>query len=65
MDRLNTAFYMLADYPEVGPVRTEFLELRLHPVDQYNIFYRVTPDAIEIVRILHAARDVSPELLSD
>lgn len=64
MDRLNDAFYLLADYPEAGPLRPEYLELRLYPVDQYNVFYRVTADAIEIVRVLHAARDVTSDLLS-
>lgn len=65
MDRFNDAFYMLAEYPEAGSMRPELSRLRLYPVDQYNIFYRVTPDAVEIVRILHAARDVTPDLLSE
>lgn len=62
MDRLNDAFYLLADYPEAGSIRPEHLDLRLYPVDQYNIFYRVTPDAVEIVRVLHAARNAAAEL---
>lgn len=38
-------------YPEIAARR-----LRKRPVGSYLIFYRVT-DKVEIVRILHAARD--------
>lgn len=65
IDKLDSAFHMLAEYPEAGPVRPEYLDVRLYPVDHYNIFYRVSTDAIEITRILHAARDIKADLLLD
>ena len=56
---------MLADYPDAGRMRIEFdARLRAFSVDQYLIFYRVSPGILEIVRILHAARDITPDLLS-
>ena len=66
MDRLHDAFLMLSDYPEAGRVRVEVdAQLRTFPIDQYLIFYRVSPGVLEIVRILHAARDITADLLSD
>jgi toxin ParE1/3/4 len=65
MDRFNDAFYLLSEYPESGRVRPEYAALRLYPVDQYNIFYRASSVAVEIIRILHAARDVTPDLLTE
>lgn len=66
MDRLHNAIQTLADYPEVGRLRIEFgASLRAFPVDQYLIFYRLAPGVLDVVRILHAARDVTPDLLSE
>ena len=38
-------------YPRIG-----FADLRKRPFGDYVIFYRVT-DQVEIIRVLHAARD--------
>ncbi len=66
IDRLHDAFLMLADHPQAGRVRIEFdTSLRAFPVDQYLIFYRLVPGVLDIVRILHAARDITPDLLAD
>jgi len=66
IDRFHEAFGMLADYPDAGRMRIEFdARLRAFSVDQYLIFYRVSPGILEIVRILHAARDITPDLLSE
>lgn len=46
-------------YPAAG-----FADLRKRPEGAYLIFYRVTAD-VEIVRILHAARDWTHLLASD
>jgi toxin ParE1/3/4 len=64
-DRLDEAATKLADYPELGPERPDLgPSLRILPVDSYVIFYRVGPH-VEIVRILHSARNVTPDLLTD
>lgn len=66
MDKLHDTFVMLAEYPDAGRTRLEFdARLRYFPVDQYLVFYWVTPGLLEIVRILHAARDITPDLLSE
>lgn len=66
LDRLHDTFGMLAEYPESGRMRIEFdARLRAFPVDQYLVLYRVSPNTLEIVRILHAARDITPDLLSE
>ncbi|OAM77476.1 type II toxin-antitoxin system RelE/ParE family toxin [Devosia elaeis] len=65
-DRLDEIVHRLSEFPEAGPSRPELgAGIRLYPVDNFLIFYRVAGDAIEIVRILHAARDITPDLLSD
>ena len=65
MDRLHAAIGMLAEYPDAGRQRSELdATLRAFPVDQYILFYRVSPGIIDIVRILHAARDITPNMLA-
>jgi toxin ParE1/3/4 len=63
---LQGACEMLADLPEMGSARnfdnTELEGLRMLPVPKfkkYLIFYRPTSEGTEIVRVLHAARDIS------
>lgn len=65
-ERFDEAMLHLVDYPELGPERAELgAGIRLLPVDNVLIFYRLTATDVEIVRILHAARDIRPDLLSD
>jgi plasmid stabilization system protein ParE len=37
--------------------RLEHLGIRRHPFGNYLIFYRVGTNAIEVVHVLHGARD--------
>ena len=49
----------LADFPMMGRSRPELgPELRSFPVGHYAIFYRPLENGVEIVRILHQARDI-------
>ena len=49
----------LADFPGMGRHRPELAEgLRSFPVDGYNLYYRVSGDKLELVRVLSAARDI-------
>jgi toxin ParE1/3/4 len=54
----------LADAPRGYPLvpRHEHLGVRRRPFGNYLIFYRIGPDAIEVVHILHGARDYEPLL---
>jgi toxin ParE1/3/4 len=63
---IASAFSMLADTPAVGRSRPELgADLRGLPVSSYLIFYRYDASTLEIVRILHSARDITPEMLTD
>jgi toxin ParE1/3/4 len=56
--RFIESFVRLSDHPRMGVLQTELHHgLRLLPVENYLIFYRSTEDEIEIVRVLHSARD--------
>ncbi len=59
IDEIVGKFQMLAKQPGVGRTREELAEsLRSFPTGNYVIFYRPTPDGIEIVRILSGFRDI-------
>jgi toxin ParE1/3/4 len=54
-------FPQLADMPHIGRSREELSpHLRSFPVGRYIIFYRPVKDGVEIVRVLHGARDIPP-----
>lgn len=54
-------FPMLASMPKVGRQREELsAHLRSFPVGNYIIFYRLMKNGVEIVRVLHGARDFPP-----
>ncbi|MCI0461249.1 MAG: type II toxin-antitoxin system RelE/ParE family toxin [Gemmataceae bacterium] len=62
---------MLATMPEMGAVRSfgenQLADLRMLPVrgfEKHLVFYRSCGSGIEIVRVLHAARDLAA-LLDD
>lgn len=49
----------LAKSPAIGRKRRELsLELRSFPIEKYIIFYRPVQNGIQVIRILHGARDV-------
>ena len=60
-----SAFEVLKTNPHIGPAR-EFENPQLTDVriwfvkgfDKYLIFYRATDELVEILRVLHAARDI-------
>jgi toxin ParE1/3/4 len=48
----------------MGAVRDELIpNLRSFPVGNYLIFYKPLPDGIEVLRVLHGARDLPPFFL--
>lgn len=52
-------FDLIADHPQSGRARPELARnLRSLPVNRYLIFYRPGRDIVEIVRVLHSARDI-------
>lgn len=60
LDRLNDAILLLAQTPNLGSDRPELLQdIKVFPVDRYNIYYRIKTDMLEVVRVLSASRDVT------
>ncbi|PHS12254.1 MAG: plasmid stabilization protein [Kangiella sp.] len=58
-DKLHDKGYILADNPQMGTVRPDLMdELRCFPVDHYVLYYREINNGIELVRVLHASRDI-------
>jgi toxin ParE1/3/4 len=56
---LDGALQMLSDHPHAGQRRPELRpRLRSYPVGNYLIFYRPMRGGVELVRVLHGARDV-------
>jgi toxin ParE1/3/4 len=57
----------LADAPRAYPLvpRYEHFSIRQRPYGDYLIFYRVGVDAIDIVHILHGARNYEPILFPE
>ena len=55
----DEAVQMLCDHPHGGPSRPELRpRLRSFPVGSYVLFYRPIRGGIELVRVLHGARDM-------
>jgi toxin ParE1/3/4 len=58
-DRLLSTFLTLAGQPSIGRSRDELRpNMSGFPVGNYVIFYLNTSEHIEIVRVLHGARDI-------
>ena len=58
-DLLLSKLITLAEQPLIGRLRDELRpNVRGFPVGSYVIFYRDTPEHIEIIRVLHGARDI-------
>jgi toxin ParE1/3/4 len=56
--RLEDACWMLAKNLEMGTAFDDLLPgLRAWPVGNYVIFFRSTTDGIDVVRVVHGARD--------
>lgn len=62
IDSIDRKFHELADSPYIGRSRSELLAgLSSFPFGRYIIFYLIIPGGIEIVRVLHGARDIDPQ----
>ena len=66
VEKIDQKFQTLAARPNIGRLRDELAEgMRSFPVGRYIIFYLPLPDGIEVVRVLHSARDLSSIFHSD
>jgi toxin ParE1/3/4 len=59
LDNVDSSCQLLAVEPRAGRLRPELVpELRRFPVGRYVVFYRPQDDGIDVVRVLHSARDI-------
>jgi toxin ParE1/3/4 len=59
VDRIDKQFRVLATQPMMGRVRDELAPgVRSFPFGRYVIFYMPLDDRIDVVRVLHGARDI-------
>jgi toxin ParE1/3/4 len=59
IDLIDQKFQLLAQQSGLGRRREELAEgLRSFPVGRYVIFYLPVPGGVQIVRLLHGARDI-------
>jgi toxin ParE1/3/4 len=65
LDEIEEKFLLLAEQPALGPARPDIAPgFRYLPVRRYLILYRQITGGIEVVRVVHGARDV-PALTGD
>jgi toxin ParE1/3/4 len=59
IDSIDERFELLARFPGAGPERPELApELRSFPVGNYLILYKPLDDGIEVMRVVHGARNL-------
>ena len=59
IDAVHEKLDLLATIPEAGRARDELAPgLRSFPAGNYIIFYQPVEGGIDVVRVLHAARDI-------
>ncbi|HEX7759460.1 MAG TPA: type II toxin-antitoxin system RelE/ParE family toxin [Caulobacteraceae bacterium] len=59
LDLIEQAEMRLCEFPDLGQARPEVrADLRHWPVGSYLVVYRVTSSRLEIVRVVHGARNL-------
>lgn len=61
IDAIVQKCQLMATQPELGELRPELApRLRSYLIGDYVVIYRPMRDGIEIVRVIHSARDIQP-----
>jgi toxin ParE1/3/4 len=59
LDAIEEKLELLADNPLMGPARSDIArDLRYHPVGNYLLLYRIVAGGVEVVRVVHGARNL-------
>ena len=59
IETIYTKCSLLGDNPQMGPARDDIRPgMRIIPAGNYLIFYRLAGGDVDIVRVLHGARDL-------
>ncbi len=60
VDKFGEAFARLTDWPGIGRVRPEIsVGIRSWVVGSYVVLYRSYDDRIDVIRVIHGARDIA------
>ena len=60
VDDIGEKFDVLAEFPNAGRFRADLRsDCRSLPVGNYLLFYRVLPNTVEILRVIHSSRRVT------
>ena len=63
LDTFQEKFRLLGKHPQMGRSRKDLGEtLRSLPVEKYVVIYRYRDECVEIIHVIHGARDI-PSLL--
>lgn len=63
---MDGKFQLLSEHPALGRRREELAPgLRSFPAGRYVIFYLPVPNGVDIVRVLHGARDIETIFAED
>ncbi|WP_042724328.1 type II toxin-antitoxin system RelE/ParE family toxin [Chthoniobacter flavus] len=66
VDQFDAALRVIALSPRIGRKVDDLSPgLRSFPIGNYLIFYRLSGDALEVIRLVHGARDITPEYFVD
>ena len=60
LDRFSKVFIRLAEMPNIGKSRSELgTAISSFPIANFNIYYRVHNNQLELIRLLSASRDIN------
>lgn len=60
-DEIERTCTLLAESPGAGQARDELRPgMRFIPIGNYLVFYREWPDGVQIIRVIHGARNYGP-----
>ena len=63
LSTIKNQFWLLTQQPLIGTERPELLpDTRSLPVESHTLFYRVTTNRVEIIRVLHGRQDTKRHL---
>ncbi len=58
LENIKEQFWTLTEQPLIGIDRSELLAgARSLPIESHTLFYRVTSNTVEIIRVLHGRQD--------
>ena len=66
VDHFDATLKIIAFAPNIGRKVEELApNLRSFPIGSYLIFYRPIEDGIQLIRVVHGARDITPEYFEE